>query len=310
VLVFVTFDLLAAGWGLNPSAERSIYATGGPTAEAARAAGQGSRLYMPAQVENVLTFERFFTFKSFIRPEPWENIRHMLLPVSTLNEQIPSVNNYDPLQPGRFARWMDALKSGGADLHERLLDRMDVGAIERLDKDQVYGVRIEAHAGASRARLVPCAQFAVDGEAAWNLLTGAKGDPFQQVVIEDRSAGRSENCPESIQSPPGSVYILESRAGRVRVQTESSVTGWLTLADVWYPGWTARLDGQDTSIYRADYLFRAILVPAGKHEIVFEYQPASFRLGVFISAVIWAGMLAAWFYSRLSRGQNMRSLSK
>jgi uncharacterized membrane protein YfhO len=43
------------------------------------------------------------------------------------------------------------------------------------------------------------------------------------------------------------------------------------------------VDGQETPIYRANYLFRAVYVPAGQHSVDFVYRPRAFRLGLLIS---------------------------
>ena len=50
----------------------------------------------------------------------------------------------------------------------------------------------------------------------------------------------------------------------------------LFLLDLFhYPGWIAELDGRQTPILRADVLFRAVEVPAGRHTVVFRYAPLS-----------------------------------
>lgn len=69
------------------------------------------------------------------------------------------------------------------------------------------------------------------------------------------------------------------------MQSESTAAGILFLSDNFYPGWTATIDDQPTPIYRANYTFRAVVVPAGKHEVKFIYQPLSVKLGLIISAV-------------------------
>jgi hypothetical protein len=76
---------------------------------------------------------------------------------------------------------------------------------------------------------------------------------------------------------------------RVVVEVESGPTGWLVLTDLWYPGWTCRVDDNPVSIERADYLFRAVAVPEGRHEVVFTFEPQSYLWGKRISL----GTLAA-----------------
>jgi uncharacterized membrane protein YfhO len=63
---------------------------------------------------------------------------------------------------------------------------------------------------------------------------------------------------------------------------------------MYFPGWLAYVDGAPTPIYRTDYLFRGIVVPAGQHTITFVYRPASVLVGAVISALallVIAGLL-------------------
>ena len=57
------------------------------------------------------------------------------------------------------------------------------------------------------------------------------------------------------------------------------------MSDTFYPGWKAYVDERETKIYRADYAFRAIFVPSGKHTVIFSFNPKSFKIGAIISGV-------------------------
>ncbi|MBP6746174.1 YfhO family protein, partial [bacterium] len=75
---------------------------------------------------------------------------------------------------------------------------------------------------------------------------------------------------------------------RIELSTESDFSGYLVVADQYYPGWKASLDGQTTPILRANYVQRAIALPAGKHKVVFTYEPESYRIGLLISSIALA----------------------
>ncbi|NIT59817.1 MAG: YfhO family protein, partial [Aliifodinibius sp.] len=62
------------------------------------------------------------------------------------------------------------------------------------------------------------------------------------------------------------------------------------------PGWKARLDGQETQVYIANHAFRAVVVPAGTHQIKFIYQPLTFWIGSGIS-LLSLFFLLAWLLS-------------
>jgi hypothetical protein len=81
----------------------------------------------------------------------------------------------------------------------------------------------------------------------------------------------------------GSATIRQYLPNSISIQVTASAPGFLVLADVWFPGWVFRIDGQPAPLYRADYLFRAAAVPAGAHEVVFSFEPASYRIGKLTS---------------------------
>jgi hypothetical protein len=78
------------------------------------------------------------------------------------------------------------------------------------------------------------------------------------------------------------------------VQIEASLdrAGILVLNDTAYPGWVAELDGRHIPWIKANYLFRGVLLPPGKHTVRFRYRPASFRHGVALGGLALAGLLA------------------
>ena len=57
------------------------------------------------------------------------------------------------------------------------------------------------------------------------------------------------------------------------------------MADVWYPGWQSFVDGKPTTIFKANYLFRAIAVPEGEHEVIIEYRPKWLYAGAVTSGL-------------------------
>jgi lysophospholipase L1-like esterase len=68
--------------------------------------------------------------------------------------------------------------------------------------------------------------------------------------------------------------------------------GFVVLAEKFYPGWRAYVDGRQVPVYKANYTFQAIAVPQGEHEILFSFQPTDFILGFVITMATCIGLLA------------------
>ncbi len=73
--------------------------------------------------------------------------------------------------------------------------------------------------------------------------------------------------------------------GRIKLNVEAAGSGFLVLSDLHYPGWTAQVDGRPTEVLRANYLMRAVHIPAGEHEVEFIYRPLSFTAGLWSSGL-------------------------
>ena len=59
--------------------------------------------------------------------------------------------------------------------------------------------------------------------------------------------------------------------------------GYLVLADTYYPGWTAEVDGQEAELLTANHAFRAVALGTGNHTVVFRFISPAFRVGVLIT---------------------------
>ena len=76
----------------------------------------------------------------------------------------------------------------------------------------------------------------------------------------------------------GDILLSEKTPNRLVYNINNSgQSGLVVFSEIFYPdGWKAYLDGTEVDILRANYLLRALEIPTGDHEIVFEYAPASY----------------------------------
>jgi hypothetical protein len=97
----------------------------------------------------------------------------------------------------------------------------------------------------------------------------------------------------------GKAGIVSYRLNDVTIESDSPGPALLRLADQWFPGWVATVDGKPVEILRADYLLRAVPVPAGRHRVEFHYRPRAIRQGLMVSLASLAAILALLLSARL-----------
>lgn len=297
VALWVSADLLVAGWGLNPGVDVDFYIESNETvSEVQEMLGQG-RLYIPPSHEHEVKYDQFFRFDAF-RPEgiDWQDLRAVILPNLNMLDGITSVNNFDPLVPGHYARWMEMLEQVDAQTENQLLDWIGVTVVEKQNPARDLGVSFYPRDAGSRVKWVPCARFVADEEQVWERIASGQMDLDAEVLL----VGPDQPAPEDCSSPgKGRAVLIAESPNQLVIQTESESSGWLVLADTWYPGWKAWVGGQSTPIMRANGVFRAVRLPAGIHLVRFRYRPAAFLIGLLVSGVN-GSLVVSYFVRRKS----------
>lgn len=123
-------------------------------------------------------------------------------------------------------------------------------------------------------------------------------DPRTTAVVDRRFAQQLEGLtPSSLRADSAATITLtEYRVNRQTYKTRAAQDGVAVLSEIYYPkGWTATIDGEPVDYFRADYVLRAIRVPAGEHTVVFSFAAPNFGLMVGItrasSAILLFGAL-------------------
>jgi len=93
---------------------------------------------------------------------------------------------------------------------------------------------------------------------------------------------------------------------RISLRAQAAREAFLVLSEIHYPGWRVTVDGHARPLLRADYLLRAVRVPAGEHQIEFTFAPPALLWGGALSAaglIACCGLLVAWAWRGRRVGQ-------
>lgn len=120
-------------------------------------------------------------------------------------------------------------------------------------------------------------------------------DPQRLLIL---ASGAELNASDAAQRDDESVRMVEYKTERVTLEVRASADGYVVLTDSWYPGWIARVNGVETPIERADYIYRAVRVSAGTHRVEFEYRPVSLYVGAALSLIALGILGGVYVWSR------------
>ena len=75
----------------------------------------------------------------------------------------------------------------------------------------------------------------------------------------------------------GKILDYEYKNGYLRLNTESQTGGWIVFSESFSPHWSAKVNNESAPIYRANYVYQAIRVPAGDNMVEFTHKPKFFK---------------------------------
>jgi len=155
-----------------------------------------------------------------------------------------------------------------------------------FDKD----VKIYRNKGAmERVFVVPQVKV-IDSKDRETAEKEVDGLDFRKVVILEQEPEFSLPDSNSIE---GSVArVIKYSPDEVKINADMTESGVLVLGDNYYPGWKVFVDGKEKELLKANFFLRGVFLGKGKHEVRFAYEPISFRIGLIISVLTFAGIIA------------------
>ncbi len=122
-----------------------------------------------------------------------------------------------------------------------------------------------------------------EGEAK-SVMENRRIDYRKTALVETAKSEMKLNIKaESEQNNGAECLKFENDYIKYRAYTEKP--GLLVFSEIWYPAWKAYIDGEPAEIYKANYSFRAVAIPAGEHIVEMKYESEPFYAGAWVSII-------------------------
>jgi hypothetical protein len=109
-------------------------------------------------------------------------------------------------------------------------------------------------------------------------------DPLKTVILKKEDLERS-GISSGVEGTRDFCEVLAYANERVTLRTSSDSAGYLVVSEIFYPGWTALVDGRTRDMMCGNYLFRVIPLEKGNHEVTLYFVSWPFRVGGVITLV-------------------------
>lgn len=200
-----------------------------------------------------------------------------------------SLTGYEPVYPSGFGRYINAMNGRDYDFYTPLPEpngvtpHLDAAAARRWEPGKPVGDLIDSPP--ARFRFLTNWQSAESPRQAWELFREKPGE----AVIET-SLKPIENA------APSARVAVDVQKQNLTIEIESDSPGMVYIADTWFPGWQATVNGEPAEIYRANVNFRAVYIEnAGQSIVEMRYWPEGFTNGLIISLLSLAGIAGLAF---------------
>jgi hypothetical protein len=107
-------------------------------------------------------------------------------------------------------------------------------------------------------------------------------NPARTVVVDERYKDQLEGFTPKA-DPTATIKLTEYRANDLKYEFNSSSEQLAVFSEIYYKDWNAYVDGELKPHFAADWVLRAMKIPAGKHSIEFKFEPKKYFIGEKIS---------------------------
>ena len=113
-------------------------------------------------------------------------------------------------------------------------------------------------------------------------------NPLQKAIVDKKFEASVRSMPSDSLA---TIELVEYQPNYLKYEVNSEKGGTVVFSEIYYPGWQSTVDGEEVPHGRANYILRAMNVPAGKHIVEFKFDPKSLHTTETI-AFVALGLLA------------------
>jgi hypothetical protein len=129
------------------------------------------------------------------------------------------------------------------------------------------------------------------------LLSQPSFDPSRMAVVENAPIEEWDmTLTDGLTPLPTAAEVIEQTPNSVRIRTITSQPGLLFVSDTFDYGWKAYINGSNTEIVPTNVFMRGVYVNKGESEVLFVYEPLSFKIGSYISIISLIAIICATIF--------------
>ncbi|OQP45465.1 hypothetical protein A4H97_32495 [Niastella yeongjuensis] len=110
-------------------------------------------------------------------------------------------------------------------------------------------------------------------------------NPAEEAIVENRFKSNIDGWQPADSSSAATIKQTDFDFENIKYESNSSAPHLAVFSEIFYKDWHAYIDGKEAPIAKADYVLRALLIPAGKHTIEFKFEAKVYNTGYSISTI-------------------------
>jgi len=322
VIIIVLADLMFLGKPKDPLIASSLYTKPNDLVTTLKADPSHFRVFSLAYI----TFGGFMHIPETPFSSVFTTLKSFMMPNLSLLFHIETVDEYAALLVKRYYALFNPVKeyfrlekkeSGQGNYCKTLLNLLNVkyliSSFSLTDNDfkLVQGGKVKLYENRGvlpRAYAVPTVKVLEDDEEVLKVIERGDFNFRESLLITRGEYTKVENAyhkengllPNNFK---GKVKILKYSPNQVEIETNGNDSGFLVLADNFYPGWDVYVNGREETVLRVNYNLRGVALPRGMNRVTFTFDPVSFRMGASLTLITLLTCMCFLLPSRKGKGK-------